>query len=294
MTYYCTLSDKNYLIKGVSLLESLNTLCTEEYVVYYLCMDEHTYEIVSKLSELNVVAINISELEGEEDFKTLKENTNYIPDSCGCTYCFALGSFLTEYLIRTKNLDSLLYVDSDIIFHQDPKLIFETISNKSVGIILHRHVPIGHHVGGFNVGIVYFKNDSVGYRCLKWWRDCVMDPNNEWFEEYGRVGDQVYLEGFIPLFGDDNVCIIDTGVGHGAPWNYRLYDYDGDDIVWGGVRQKMVFSHFSHFTPDYENNTYSVDRDGEWSSEGLGRPEIVSYYDKYFTTLSMVKEKHNL
>jgi hypothetical protein len=293
MRYYCTLSDKNYLIKGLALLESLKSLSSEQYLIYYLCMDDYTYDSINALTELNVKAINISSLNDDEDFLTLKSNTEYVPEDF-CTYCFALGSFISEYLTRTEKLDSIMYIDSDIVFHQDPKLIFETISNKSIGIILHRHVPIGHHCGGYNVGVVYFRNDDVGYKCLKWWRDCVMDPNNEWFAQYGRVGDQVYLEGFEPLFGESNICVIDTGIGHGAPWNFALYQYEGEDIIWNGNRQKMVFSHFSHFTPDYVNNTYSVDRGGEWGGLRLNTPEIVSYYDNYFISLKNAKKKYGL
>ena len=248
MRNYCTLSDKNYLINGLALIDSLEKLSSEDFKIYYLCMDDETFTTLSDLENDKVIPVPMSDLESDKDFPTLKKNTNYIPNSHDCTYCFALGSFLTEYVMRHYVLDEVLYTDSDIIFYQDPKLIFDEVGDRSIGIMLHRHVPIGHHVGGYNVGVVYFKNDEVGYKCLKWWRDCVMDPTNEWFTQYGSVGDQVYLEAFEPLFGVENVSVIDNSIGHGAPWNFRLYQYDGEDIIWGGKRQKMVFilSRISH------------------------------------------------
>ena len=113
-----------------------------------------------------------------------------------------------------------------------------------------------------------------------------MDPTNEWFEQYGRVGDQVYLEGFAPLFGESNVAVLDDMIGHGAPWNLSLYQYDGDEIVWEGRRQKMVFIHFSHFTPNFENDTYSIDRSGEWDCVlSNPHPRVIEYYDDYFERL---------
>ena len=120
-----------------------------------------------------------------------------------------------------------------------------------------------------------------------------MDTTNEWFDEYGRVGDQVYLEAFEPLFGKDNISVIDDSVGHGAPWNFGLYQYDGGDIIWGGKRQKMVFIHFSHFTPNYNNDTYEVDREGEWNNPHLRHPRVKQYYDEYFNSLKTIKVKYD-
>ena len=294
MINICTLSDKNYLINGLLLIDSLTKFSTTDINIYYLCMDDDSLNKLNEINNKNVIPISIKELESDKDFETLKKNTDYKPNSHECTYCFALGSFFTEYVIRKYNLADVLYVDSDIIFYDDPNSIIKTIGDKSMGIMLHRHVPIGHHVGGYNVGVVYFKNNEIGYKCLKWWRDCVMDPTNEWFAEYGRVGDQVYLEGFGPIFGEDNVCVIDSEIGHGAPWNFTLYGYDGDYIDWGGKRQKMLFIHFSHFTPNYENNTFKVDREGEWYNPHLRHPRIYEYYNDYFNKLIETKNKYKI
>ena len=117
-----------------------------------------------------------------------------------------------------------------------------------------------------------------------------MDPSNEWFDKYGAVGDQVYLEGFAPLFGEENVAVLDEHIGHGAPWNLSLYEYEGHDIIWNGKKQKLVFIHFSHFTPDFKNNTYSRDRSGEWNCVlNNPNPFIIKYYDNYFERLKDVE-----
>jgi len=66
--------------------------------------------------------------------------------------------------------EDILYIDSDIIFYHSPELIYDSMVGNSIGLILHRHVAIGKEVGGYNVGIVYFRNDETGRGCLKWWR----------------------------------------------------------------------------------------------------------------------------
>ena len=299
MRTYTTLSDKNYLIKGLGLIESLEKYSSEEFIIYYLCMDSDTFDFLNRLGNKKITPISISTLETDKDFITLKNNTNYTPNSHTCSYCFALGSFFTEYVVRHYNIKEILYMDSDIIFYQDPKSIFEEIGDRSIGIILHRHNDIGAAVGGYNVGVVYFKNNEVGYKCLKWWRDCVMDKTNKWYDLFGKTGgvdgDQKYLEAFEPLFGKKNVSVIDAGIGHGAPWNFTLYQYDGEDIIWEEKRQKMVFIHFSHFTPNYENGTYMIDRGGGyWNNVHLRIPRLKQYYDNYNKTLIKIKNKYKL
>ena len=72
------------------------------------------------------------------------------------------------------------------------------------------------------------------------------------------------LEAFEPLFGKENIYIMDDTVGHGAPWNLGLYEYMdenvGGEILWTPAEalpfktpriQTMLFIHFSQFTPRF-------------------------------------------
>jgi hypothetical protein len=135
-----------------------------------------------------------------------------------------------------------------------------------------------------------------------------MNPNNEWFAAYGNCADQKYLEAFEPLFGKENISIMDNTVGHGAPWNLGLYKYldeeIGGTILWeprSGLpfktsrKQKMVFIHFSQFMPDFEKNTWAYDRNGCWNGCGLyGKASIDKYYNDYFEKLKSTKKAYGL
>ena len=48
----CTLSDYNYLLKGLVLYDSLEKHNKEDFRLYYLCLDQKTYD---KLKELNLI-----------------------------------------------------------------------------------------------------------------------------------------------------------------------------------------------------------------------------------------------
>ena len=50
MKYLVTLSDKNYVDKGLVLFESLSKFPTD-FRLYYLCLDIKTHEILSKIND---------------------------------------------------------------------------------------------------------------------------------------------------------------------------------------------------------------------------------------------------
>lgn len=241
MKYYSTLSDYNYLKFGKALLESLKNNSSSNFTVFYLCIDDKTYEELMDYDS-RVIPIKLEEvLSKYPDLVKYKKTNPYN------AFCWTLASSFSLYLLEHKELDHIMYVDSDIYFYQDPKLVFDEIENKSVGIIRHRHNTSLSVDGEFNVGIIYFKNDTDGVDCLKWWNNAIILGTNP---ELGTCGDQKYLEGFIPRFGD-SVCVIDETIAHGAPWNFRLYVYDYFDqdgsVIWGNKRQPLVFNHFSKF-----------------------------------------------
>lgn len=298
---FTTLSDHNYLDRGIALYESISKFL-DNYNLYYLCLDEYTFEKLKSIGDPNLVPCLLSEeFEGNEDFDKLLNENKYAP--VGLTekqyerlkvfpgfseFHFALGSFFTNHIMETRNPYQLLYVDADILFYCSPKLIFDSVDGCSIGIIRHRHNKIGCIAGGYNVGVVYFRGDEVGRRCLRWWRDVVLNKNNEWHKKFGTCGDQKYLELFEKLFG--NVKILDDDIGHGAPWNFHLYKYYADKtkIRWGDIIQDLVFVHFSHF--DCNEKSYSVARKVEWK---LHKP-AKKYYDEYAKIIRDVRERYEL
>jgi len=291
-----TLSDKHYVLKGLALYNSLVNTTTQDFILHYLAVDDYTYQFLTNLNLPKMKVWNMSSISSDPDFTTLKNNTKYIVDGF-CSYCFALASFFTYYISTIIESDYLFYIDSDIILYEDIYKIILSSQNKSVGIHLHKHVPIGHHVGGYNVGVVYFKPNETGIKVLKWWRDCVMDPTNKWNVPYGRVGDQAYLEAFEPLFGKENVFVMDESIGHVAPWNFMLLQCKQNrQITWNNKPQTVLFAHFSQFTPNWNANSYSIDRENgnTWGVYQLNNSHIKWYYDDYFDRLNKLKHLYNI
>jgi len=294
MRYFCTLSDKNFLAKGLALYMSLKKHCSEEFRFYYLCLDKESYDKLSELGESfsELRPAFLGDLESAyPELSSAKANRPYNE------YCWTLASFYTNCLINmphemafgSEPLQSITYVDSDLYFYSDPKIIFDEIGNRSIGIIAHRHNGVGDQDGAYNVGLIYFKNDKIGKECLYWWMDAVLTKK---YPHLQTCGDQKYLEEFIPRFGAENVCVADQTFAHGAPWNFRLYRYDRmkeGNIVWGEKTQPLVFNHFSRFSYDMTQNSMSFTtgqyRDHTLNFQVFGIPEVFNFYREYFEEL---------
>lgn len=290
-----TLSDKNYLIKGLSLYQSLIDTTKSDFTLYYLCLDDYTYDFLNKSNLPKIKPYSISYFNGEKDFENLKKNTKYISNGF-CSFCFALAAFFTNYILK-KIDNNIFYIDADIVFYENIETIIKLSDDKSVGIHLHKHVPIGHHVGGYNVGVVFFKKNDIGEKVLEWWKNCVIDSSHQWYSEYGRVGDQAYLEYFEILVGKENIFILDDEIGHAAPWNFKLLKHLGNrKITWDKKDQSIFFVHFSQFSPNFEENNYCIDREGGsiWGNQQLENPLVKEFYDDYFDRLKRTKNNFNL
>ena len=249
MRTYCTLSDKKYLSQGMALIDSLEKVSSEDFSIYYLCLDDETYKKLEK--EKNVIPVKLETVEdSREQIKKYKQSVPYNE------YCWSLASTFSRYLLEL-GLDSVMYVDSDIYFYQDPKIIYDELGDESIGIIRHRHNTSSSPDGEFNVGIIFFKNDEQGKECLTWWNDCLLYRSRP---DLATCGDQKYLEEFPKKW---KTCILDESFAHGAPWNYRLYVYDNffrdGTVVWGDKIQPLVFNHFSRFSMDHPTSGQYAD-----------------------------------
>lgn len=300
---FATLSDSKYLTYGLTMYHSIRQYASEPFELHYLCTDDATYHKLNDINFREIIPYRLDDL-ASDDFELLKKNNarddGTHPDG-HCEFHWALSAFFTNFVL--KKCSECLYVDSDILFYKDPRVIFDCVDNYSIGLITHKHQSLesNSRTGYYNVGIVYFRNDEVGLPCSSFWKDVVVDTNNRFSVTHGTCGDQKYLELFGEIFGQNNVKIIDEDIGHGAPWNFPHAEIQDKKIMWdsqfvmkqGKVTQDLVFNHFSHFNPNYDEGLYRVDRHGEWGNilPNLGIKDV---YDNYYDCTYMIKSTYKL
>ncbi len=293
---FCTVSNKKYLLQGIALAYSLHNYINN-YKLYYLCLDDESHQILNQIqTEFDLKIIPISHLELETIYPELiKLKQNNFSE-----YCFAFSSLFPKYIFTHFNEPSVIYIDSDTYFYSSPQLIYDEINNKDVGIIRHRHIDRSHPAGEYNVNVVYIKNNTNGNRVLDWWYAAYI---TQFPKELSTCGDQKYLEGFEDIIGKENIAIIDTLVGHGAPWNYKLYDYSlfndsPKKIIWNNISQIFVFNHFSQFTFNFITDTFTHTGGKHLGDINYGKifdiPELQYLYVDYYQTLKEINNQLNL
>ncbi|HTY12894.1 MAG TPA: glycosyl transferase [Candidatus Omnitrophota bacterium] len=239
MRYYCTLFDKNYLYKGLSLYRSLADN-GEKFTLWVLCLDDTTREVLEKLAYPGIKTITLAEFE-DEGLKKAKKNRNLVEYYWTCTPSLLL------YVMKKENLPELTYLDSDVFFFSGPQPVFDEIGNASVSIIGHRYSPEYEHYqkyGIYNVEWLTFRNDGEGMRCIEWWRERCLEWCYSRFEN-GKYGDQLYLNDWPERFRNVRV-IAHKGAGV-APWNvkqYRIEERRGRVLI---DEAELIFYHFHEF-----------------------------------------------
>lgn len=216
---YCTYFDRNYLTRGVAMINSLNKWETEPHTIIVVCMDELTRVILEKLALPNVVTVPMHDIEaGDSALLATKENRSVREYLWTTT-----PTVILRVLERHSNGESLTYVDSDMLFYSSVEPIFTELAENNVIIHEHRFPPRLKHLeenGIYNVGLLSFRNTSEAREVLHWWRErCI-----EWCYDTpqdGKMGDQAYLNEWPTKFSKVGV-IQNIGIG-AAPWNIEQY-----------------------------------------------------------------------
>lgn len=248
MYSYCTLFDKNYLDKGLVLIDSFRKYNVHAKI-YILAMDEVCYNTLKIIGEKNIIPVKLQEFETEELLKAKESRTRG-------EYCWTCASNFIMYVFETFQEKYCTYVDADMCFYGNPDVLVEEMvqAKKSVQIIEHRFDrsfagKYQQRVSGkFCVEFNTFKNDLAGRTVLNTWR---LQTLQQCGFSYGteKLGDQMYLDEWMEKY--DCIHIL-RNLGAGvAPWNinrYRLLKEENDKLWVTFNRQKtpieVFFYHF--------------------------------------------------
>lgn len=285
-----TLSDYNYLTKGLTLYRSL-IKTGSDFRLNYLCLDSMAYEKLMSLNLENINPVLVDHIiENDDVAKSLQKSNRWL-------FCMSMASYFSKHLLNT-GIDSITYIDSDIYFHKSINELFDRFDGKEIAIFRHRQFPLDtpRPEGWFNVGVVFFRNSKFGKRVLDWWADAVI---NQKYPELASCGDQKYLDRFMDLCPEE-LIFIDKGIGHGAPWQWQLYNLNKFEtegtIEYEGENQILFFTHFSQFSSDFEKDTYVPSTMhhiytplNDYKKNGLKK-----IYDEYFSELKITKKLYSI
>jgi hypothetical protein len=239
--HFCTYFDSNYLARGLALYRSLEEHCRRRFVLWIICFDDESYDRLTAIDLDGVRLIRRQDFErNDAGLARAREDRSGVEYFWTCT-----PSVLLFILAQDPDIELITYLDADLYFFGDPAPIFDELGSNSILIVGHRYAPEHAHFcadsGIYNVGLMAFRSDAEGMRCLRWWRErCI-----EWCYarvEDGKYGDQKYLDDWPQRFS--GVVVLQHTGGGVAPWNISVHPttcVDGSPQVDGSP---LIFYHF--------------------------------------------------
>lgn len=215
-----TLFDSHYESRGRAMFKSLQKHCPA-FHLYVVAFDEACEQRLRALNESTMTVIGLREFESPALLSVKKERT-------AGEYCWTATGFTIGYCLETFHLDHCIYVDADLLFYDDPTVLWaEVPETDSVLITAHRYSEYCDQTAGrgkYCVQFLGFKNTPDGLKVLHDWQQkclawcyAILDVENE------RFGDQKYLDKWPQNFV--GVHELQHEGGGVAPWNcdqYRL------------------------------------------------------------------------
>lgn len=231
MEHFVTLFDSLFLPQGLALHMSMERH-VRDYILWILCVDDETHEVLIKLRLPNVRLLQLSKLE-TQDLLHVK------PTRSKGEYCWTLTPFAPRFVFEADSaVRRVTYIDADLWFRKHPQPIFDELdaSEKHVLITDHAYAPEYDQSatsGQYCVQFMTFTRDG-GEMVRKWWEErCI-----EWCysrQEDGKFGDQKYLDDW-PIVFSDYVHVLTKQELALAPWNATRFPYGSS-----------VFYHFHSF-----------------------------------------------
>jgi hypothetical protein len=287
MSYkFCTLFDSHYLSRGLALYKSLESIGCN-FHLYIFAFDDNVYIDLKSRNLSNATIISLSDFETQELLLVKNERTR-------AEYCWTCTPSTISYCLTRFNLDHCTYIDADMYFYNNPKIVFDEISTNSVAITDHNYFnkyDQSETSGKFCVQFVYFKNDLFGREALEWWRKSCIHWCFSRLED-GKFGDQKYLDYFPKMF--KNVLIINNKGAGVAPWNANRFELkinENDQIfvhdLYTNDKHALIFFHFHNLKISIKDRRINVFR----SKFSLPKEYIDSIYTPYINNLISIENK---
>lgn len=215
--HFVTLFDKNYAILGLALYGSLKRHAGD-FCLWVVCMDSDTERLLLSLDLPNLNVIGLGEIENT-DLLMIK------PGRTAGEYCWTMTPFsLNGVLKNNPHIRRVTYLDSDVFFFKDPRILLSELANtgKHVLITEHAYDPIydqSVQCGRFCVQFVTMSNTPEGRHVCDWWESRCLEWCFNRMED-GKFGDQKYLDEW-PVIFKDEVHVLTAVHETLAPWNVK-------------------------------------------------------------------------
>ncbi|HET6244975.1 MAG TPA: glycosyl transferase [Bacteroidia bacterium] len=224
---------------------SLEKSCGD-FHLYIFAFDDNSFNILNKLKLEKATIIPLADFENDRLLAVKPTRTK-------AEYCWTCTSSTILYVIEKYNVSHCTYLDADLYFYQDPKILIQEMGNNSILITEHRYPPKFNRIstsGIYCVQFITFLNDEYGMEALRWWSNACIEWCYDRYED-GKFGDQKYLDDWTTRF--KGVHVLQHLGGGLASWNVEQYPFvsrKANIITFihkkDNSKFEAVFYHFHH------------------------------------------------
>ncbi len=228
---FVTIFNNLYLPQAINLHKSLKNFSIR-FKLWAICIDKESYNCIKKLSYKTFVPINFSKYENKKLDKLKKERSV-------AEYCWTITPMSPKLVFNLdKKIKFVTYVDADMYFLKNPKLLINTFLKTKKKISFTNHDFNENEkfkektYGKFCVQFMTFKKKGSEKirkiwekKCIEW---CFATPSK------GRMGDQKYLENIYKKY-NNKIYVLDNDFFR-STWNYKKINFN-----------KIVAWHFHGF-----------------------------------------------
>jgi len=249
----------------------------EDFVLYAVCFDDLSYDILVKCNFPQLVAIPLSEFESPQLHAVKAQRT------LG-EYCWTCTSHVIRYVLDTYRLPEVTYLDADLYFYEKPAVLLNEFQQSGASVLITPHRYTSRYdqsdaSGIYCVQFMTFKGDERGLKVLQWWQDRCLEWCYNRVED-GKFGDQKYLDNWPEQF--EGVHVLQHIGGGVAPWNIQQYSLSSNGWKLYVDEWPVVFYHY-HGYKQYTDNMHDL---GGYS---LTKAEIDLLYRPYVHSLREAK-----
>lgn len=215
-----TLFDKNYALRGLALIRSLDRVGID-YVMWVVALDEYVEELFEVLDHNRVRVIPLSDIETPA-LEAAKGNRS------SAEYYWTLSPFVFDAVFdRSPHSEVVTYVDADLWFRQSPEHALTEFESSSASILITEHAyhpafDATEKSGRFCVQFLSARRGRSDEILSKWQQQCL-----DWcfaYPDNGRFGDQGYLNEWPSRYGS-RVAIARPEAMFQGPWNAMRFPY---------------------------------------------------------------------
>jgi len=297
--HFVTLFNSLFLPQGLALHMSMERHI-REYVLWILCVDDETYEVLGRLDLPNVRRLKLRDLETPELLEVKPERT--IGE-----YCWTLTPFAPRFVFEAdSSVERVTYIDADLWFRKHPKPIFDELdaADKHALITDHAYAPEYDQSatsGQFCVQFMTFTRHG-GETVRKWWEERCIEWCFARFED-GKFGDQKYLDDWPERFGDVVHILRDKELAL-APWNASRFPY-GNAVFYHFHGLRLISENKieigNYFLPNalrrdvyqayYQDMRESLEHLQQVGVKLVAQAKSVSFVRRYYRTLQRLKAR---